>query len=205
MSLFDDRGHAGRELSKFLQNKAEIDVVVIPYAEALEIGLEIAREQGAEIEVMISDFISAQDIPYADVGAVVEDGTLWVEDKLVQELDVSRSYIEDAARLTGNDLEKNSIDLRTESKADKKVVIASEGLGSGFREAAVAGSLLKKGFGEIYVAAPFKSRNVMADIETVVNEMFYLKEVPFLSSPDSCYKQNAENQKIENYSAQVMR
>ena len=207
MSLFDDRNHAGREVSNFLKDKAEVDLVVIPYAEALDIGLEIAKEQNADVEILLSDFISAEDIPYADVGAVVEDGTIWVEDRLVDELGVERSYIEESAELTSSSLGSNSIGLnqKTSLKPNGSAVIASEGLGSGFREAAVAGSLLKKGFREIHLATPFKSRNVMADIENVVDEVFYLKEIPFLSSPDSCYEKNQKGLEIEDYNMLLIR
>lgn len=207
MSLFDDRSHAGREVSNFLKGKAEVDLVVIPYAGALDIGLEIAKTHNADVEILLSDFISAEDIPYADVGAVVEDGTIWVEDQLVDELDVNRSYIEESAELTSSSLGSNSVGLNqnTSLKPNGAVVIASEGLGSGFREAAVAGSLLKKGFGEVHLVAPFKSRSVMADIEKVVDEVFYLNEIPFLSSPDSCYEKNHKGLEIEDYNMQLIR
>lgn len=206
MSLFDDRSHAGRELSNFLKEQAKIDIVIIPYEEAFDVGLEIARRHNAELDVMISDFIYAPDIPYADIGAVTEDGTLWVEDRIVKELDVSRSHIEDTARKTEDSMKDMSMDIDHEiDKSGKNVLIASEGLGSGFREAAVTGSLLKQGVENVFLATPFKSRDVMADIESVVDELYYLKEIPFLSSANSCYKQNKKDLKIGQYNPQKMR
>lgn len=196
MSLFEDRIQAGRELSNFLKDKTTVDLVVIPYIEAFEIGMEIAKENNAEIKIILSDFISAPDIPYGEIGAAAEDGTIWVEDRLVDELEVSRLHIEQKAEALSTSLGEQSITLKPGFNPNKRIIIASEGLGSGFREAAVAGSLLKKGFQKINIATPFKSENVMADIEEVADELFYVKEVPFLSSPNSFYKQDEENIEI---------
>lgn len=74
MSLFDDRSHAGRELSNFIQDRTTVDLVVIPYLEALEVGIEIARENNAEVNIMLADYLYNPDTPYCEIGAVVEDG-----------------------------------------------------------------------------------------------------------------------------------
>ena len=78
MSLFDDRSHAGRELSNFIQDRTTVDLVVIPYLEDLEVGIEIARENNAEVNIMLADYLYNPDTPYCEIGAVVEDGTIWV-------------------------------------------------------------------------------------------------------------------------------
>ena len=199
MSLFEDRSQAGRNLSEFLKTKIDIDLVVIPYEGAFDIGLEIARDHDAEIEILLSDFIYAPNLSHADIGAVVEDRTLWIEDKLVEELNVDRSYIAKEASRKAESLRKSNPNKSLKYNKTDNIVIASEGLGSGFREAAVAGSLLKKGYNRVFVAAPFRSRNMMADLEKIANGLFYLNEIPFLSSADSCYKQNENKVGIESY------
>ena len=93
MTLFEDRRRAGIELSKNLIDEIEIDTVVVPFPEALEVGLEVARNQGANLDLRLSEFITSPDAPYADIGAVADDNTLWIEDGLINELGVTSSYI----------------------------------------------------------------------------------------------------------------
>jgi predicted phosphoribosyltransferase len=200
MTLFEDRRRAGIELSKNLKDEIEIDTVVVPFPEALEVGLEVARNQGANLDLRLSEFITSPDAPYADIGAIADDNTLWIEDGLRNELGVSSSYIENKARIKSNAMKEQSKKLNREEALlkGKNAVIVSDGLSSGFREAAIAGSVMKKGAEKIYVATPVKSENMMADIDSVVDQFLYVHEVPFLSSPDACYEKNRREANI-NY------
>lgn len=200
MSLFDNRSQVGKDLSEFLDNQLEIDLVIVPYPRAFEIGAEIADRNKADIQALFSDFILSNEIPYTEIGAVVEDGTIWIDDRLVQELDLNRSEIEDKASSVTEILEQKSLKASREREVGsvKNAVIVSEGLSDGFREAAVAGSLLKRGVENIYLVAPVKSNNVVADIETVVDQIFYLEEIPFLRSRKACYREDRDESKIED-------
>lgn len=189
MNLFEDREEAGEELSKFLKEAVDIDHVVVPHPESCQLGLKTAKENGTAISVRLTDFISAPNVPNANIGAVVEDGTIWVDDGLQNELGVSPGHIESSANIKANSLKNKTLDLNHDG-ADirgKNVVIVTDGVNSGFREAAVAGSLLKHSANKIFLASPLKSKNVMADINSVVDGFIALNEIPFVSSIDSCY------------------
>ena len=174
--LFDSRLEAGKELSKHLDKRINVDTVVIPYPEACEIGLEIAHSQDADIMVRLSGFLPAPDFP-RNIGAVAEDGSIYLDDELVENLDVETSYIEGSADLLSDALSASSIS--SEKDCEGVAVIVSDGTGDGFREAAVAGSLLKDGFRDVCVATPVKVSNFRVDLENVVDKMFYLEEVVF--------------------------
>lgn len=199
MTLYDDRKHAGQELSDFLKNKIDIDLVVIPYIESYDVGIQVAETQNADVELRLSDFLTSPDAPYAEFGALAEDGTLWVDDSLRKELNVSPEFIEKRAKRLSKHLKRKSRGLarNTGSGKNRKAVIVSDGIGSGFREAAVAGSLLKDGFKEINVATPIKSRNTRADLRSVTTGIFCLHSIPFLSSSKALYKSGTEETKTE--------
>lgn len=199
MTLFEDRRRAGIELSQNLQDEVEIDTVVVPFPEALEVGLEVARKQGANLDLRLSEFITSPDTPYANIGAVADDNTLWIEDGLRNELGVTSNYIDNEARIKSNAMKERSKGLKPEEVLlkGKNVLIVSDGLSSGFREAAITGSVIKKGADRIYVATPIKSKNMMADIDSIVDQFLYIHEVPFLSSPDACYSKNQREADID--------
>lgn len=204
MTLFKNRKQAGEELSNYILGKTRVDTVVVPFPEASEVAKEVADRHNAEIDLRLSDFISSPNSPYADIGAVADDGTIWIEDNLRNELKVTAGYIENTAQIKSNQMQnmqkrlrQREIDLRGEN-----VLIVSDGISSGFREAAIAGSLLKNGSEEIYVAAPFRSRKMMADIESVVDEVFSIIELPFLSCSDAGYDENLKEDD-KNYRSQL--
>jgi predicted phosphoribosyltransferase len=198
MDLFEDRREAGKKLSKHLKNKIDIDSVVVPYPDACKIGLKVAESQDADVSVRLSDFLSSPAPPYVNIGAVAEDGTLWIEDSLKEEMDVSKRYIKSAVRIQSKFLEMKSIELARENlEESSNVVVVSDGVSSGFREAAVAGSLLKQGVERVFIAAPVKSDNVMADLSSVSEGIYSIQNISFLSSADECYNENSESPEIK--------
>lgn len=188
MVLFEDRFRAGRKLSKYLKDK-EVDKVVLPFREAEKVAEGVGDEMDVSISAVPSSFISAPGDSRIQIGAVTEDGTIWIEDSLSQEFQVSPDYIGETAGTKSDSLAESSLKKAYGSRdvKGKKVAIISDGISSGFRESAVAGSLRKRGAEKVYVAAPVASRNMMADIRSVVDEVLCTEEVPFLSDPDSCY------------------
>jgi len=193
--LFDSRLEAGKKLSNHLDRRINVDTVVIPYPEACELGLEVARSQDADVSVRLSGFLSAPDFPQS-VGAVTEDGTIYLDDNLIQDFEVESSYIRGSAELVSDALKARSIGF--EEECSGIAVIVSDGTGQGFREAAVAGSLLKDGFRNICVATPVKARDFKVDLENIVDELFYLDEVSFKDSPQSTPLNSVKDKKFLN-------
>lgn len=205
MSLFDGKRAAGEELSKYLNGRIDVGTVVIPGPNACEIGLAVAENQDANVEVRLSDFIRAPDFPEARIGAVVEDGTLWIDDGLKTELDVSRGYIESSARIRSNSLKEVSLenDIVSETMKEGSAVIVSPGIKNGFKEAAVAGSLIKDGFEEVYVVSPVQSTNMLADLDSIASSIFSIYQVPVLNSIESCYEEKSSDTKARGNRKQV--
>lgn len=193
MELFEDRVEAGKQLSKHLETKIDVDTVVIPYEQSYEVAREVALFFEADVLLRLTEFISSPGTPQTNIGAVVEDDTIWIEDGLKEELDVSSEYIRKSARIKSDTLKTKSTEINPENNIrwkDRNFLIVSDGISSGFREMAVAGSLMKKGAGEIHVATPQISENTMADLESVTEDVFFLGRPSFISSPEACYVKN---------------
>lgn len=190
---FDNRTSAGLKLYKYLEKKTDIGTVVVPHLQAYSVAKPIVSRFNSNTVLRLSDYISCPDRPSIDFGAVVEDRTIWIDDKLREELDVSSDHIEKTAWEKSRGLRAKSSRISErplEEWIDGSILIVSDGISSGFREAAVAGSLKKKGAEKISVAAPAVSRNRVADFGSLVENIFYLDQPAFLNSPEDCYIDN---------------
>lgn len=191
MSLYNDRREAGEKLSNHLEDKVEVDKVVLPHMDAFEVAKAVSSRLNADLHVRLSDYIPSPKISKLDIGAVSEDGTIWVEDGLRDRLNIRPNYIENAATIKSNFLREEAEKLNSGPKAGLKgetVLIVSDGISDGFREAAVAGTLRKEGVEEVLIAAPFISRSMMTDLTIVSDDLIYIREISFLFSPQAGYK-----------------
>jgi len=196
MNLFEDRIHAGKQLSKHLNGKIDIDTVVIPYPEAYEVAWEVATTFNADVMINLSEFITSSEAPFTPIGAVAEDGTLWLEDALKEELEVPSKHVKICAKIISKNLKDKTTEIepgRNSNWTEKNVLIVSNKISNGFREMAVAGSLIKEGAKNIHVATPKSSENTTPNLESVVEQIYCLEKPEFLNSSNS---NRIENVKI---------
>lgn len=189
MSLFKNRFTAAKEILPNLEKQDDIDLILAPYEEAEKVAESLSEPLEAQKMAWRSDFISSPGSKRINIGAVAEDGTIWIQDSLRNELEVTNNYIEKKAAAKAKDIQSGrnkSASMRSKING-KNVLVVSDGISEGFRETAIAGSLKKKGANQIYVAAPVVSRTMMSDLRNVVDQVFYAREVPFLHSPETCY------------------
>lgn len=196
MTLFENRKAAGEELSNYLNKKSDFDTIILIHPKDCKIVLQVAKEFNAEIEVKLSDFISSPDEPYAKIGSVTEDGTIWIDDKLQKEFAVTNQYIKRRAIGTSKYLKKKSKGInktKNRVRRDSNILIITGAIENGFREASVVGSLLKEGAKNISIASPFKSRNTRVNLEMLSDKMYHLHELSFIRSEDSLYEKGKES------------
>lgn len=97
--VFKDRKDAALKLTKLLSKYKMKSTVVfgIPRG-GVEIGYYVAKELECSLEVTIPRKIGAPLQPELAVGAVAEDGTIYVEREVAELVGVSEEYISSAAR-----------------------------------------------------------------------------------------------------------
>lgn len=191
MPLFESRTTASKQVAPKIPGDNTIDLILAPYDEARDIAENLSQELEVPFETWKSDFLTCPGNKRINIGAVAEDGTLWIQDSLRTELDVTSDYIQNSSDSKTELLRTRTDEELKQLVEDKNVLIASDGISEGFREAAVAGSLKKKGAKGIFIAAPVVSRTMMSDLRTIVDDLFFAREVPFLHSADQCYREKS--------------
>ncbi|WP_435348061.1 phosphoribosyltransferase [Haloarchaeobius sp. HRN-SO-5] len=94
--MFANRTDAGRRLADMVRERGvEADVVLAVPRGGLPVGRAVADELGIPLDIVAARKLGAPGNPELAIGAVSSDGTVWVNDALVEDLGVSQGYIED--------------------------------------------------------------------------------------------------------------
>ena len=94
MAYFADRVEAGKRLALGLDDfRGEEGIVLAIPRGGVVVGYEIANKLGLPLDVIIPRKIGAPDNEELAIGAMTEDGTIILDERLVSYLGVSRDYI----------------------------------------------------------------------------------------------------------------
>lgn len=93
--MFRNRTDAGRRLATLLRDRdIDADVVLAVPRGGLPIGRVVADELGLPLDIVVARKIGAPANQELAIGAVASDGTLWLNDSLIDTLGVGAEYVE---------------------------------------------------------------------------------------------------------------
>ncbi len=177
--VFRDRIYAGELLALRLKPNIEgASIVLAVPSGGVPVGNAIAKELGIPLDLII---VRKLPIPYnteAGFGSVSWDGEVKLNDKLVSGLQLSGEEIGKAI-----DEVKRELDRRMELFRGKRpfpelkgmtVIIADDGLASGYTILAAISSVKKHSPAKIIIAIPTASKNAIDLISPYVDEIFCL-------------------------------
>jgi putative phosphoribosyl transferase len=156
---FRDRAGAGEALAeKLAQTKYGDNAVVlgVPRGGVLVADI-VAKRLGAEFDIVIPRKMGAPDNEELAIGAVMEDGTSYVNKYLVDALRIPKDYIEkEKARQTAEirrrmDAYRKPVNYNL---AGKKVILVDDGIATGATIIASARWLKKHGPAAVVIAVP---------------------------------------------------
>src|SRR3954451_5175091 len=94
-ALFRDREDAGRRLAERLARYRGEDPVVLALPRGgVPVGYEVAHSLGASLDVFIARKLGAPNQPELGIGAVAQDGTRILNERIVEVIGVPEEYIE---------------------------------------------------------------------------------------------------------------
>ena len=161
---YRDRNDAGVALAKLLKNRMGPGtlLICIPRGGAV-ICSEISKEFGVGMDVITPRKIPAPSNPELAIGAVVFDGTVWLDEKIVSELGVPDGYITDQVEKQKNESARRySLFRRSAAEPNlvgKNVILVDDGIATGATVFAAVLWLQKKKPGTIIVSVPVSSRS----------------------------------------------
>lgn len=157
--IFKDRVDAGRQLAAMLHSYRNADAVVIAIPRGgVVVGYEIAKELGIPLEIIIPRKIGAPNQPEYAIGAVAGDDITMINEQVVEQLRIPRSYIVDEAARQRKEIARRSQLYSTGrspvSLAGKTAILVDDGIATGYTMIAAARVIRKMNPARLIIAVP---------------------------------------------------
>jgi predicted phosphoribosyltransferase len=184
--LFYDRTDSGRRLAKLLKRRIQGPCIVLAIPRGgVVVGYEVAKELGCPLDVVISRKVGAPAQPELAVGAVAEDGVVFVDEEIAGLVGVSRDYVERRAREELREVRRRAEEYRGGREmpdlSGKTVILVDDGLATGLTMMAAVHMARNKGAEKVVVAVP------VSPPETVAKLRRHADEVICLETPTNFY------------------
>jgi putative phosphoribosyl transferase len=135
-------------------------VVAIPNG-GVPLAIEVARALGAELDVLVCRKLALPMNPEGGLGAVAEDGTLILNDEVVQRHGISQAQVDHEAGQVKANVRERSQKYRSAAGparlAAKTAIIVDDGLASGITMQVAVESVRHRRPKEVIVAVPVAS------------------------------------------------
>lgn len=184
--IFKDRREAGLRLAQLLRKYCGGDCVVfgIPRG-GIEVGYYIATDLDCPLEVTVPRKIGAPLQPELAVGAVAEDGTVYIEEEIVELVGVSEEYVRSAAKRE-LELIKRRIELyrggaEIPELSKYNVIVVDDGVATGATMIATLRFLRRKNCSRLVCAAPVAPPEVVQKLRKEADD------VVFVATPSPFY------------------
>jgi predicted phosphoribosyltransferase len=184
LRLFVDRAEAGRSLAEALQVfKGKNAIVLAIPRGGVVVGFEVARALGIPLDVIIPRKIGAPGNPELAIGAVMEDGTIIMNEELTTFLQVSEDYIKEEGESQRLEIGRRLRFYRGEipypDLKNRVVIIVDDGIATGSTVKAALASIRKKGAKTVVIAVPVCPPSSVQELEKEADH------VVCLQSPES--------------------
>ena len=189
--MFKNRNLAAKRLAQELkQSFKQADFVSAVSMNSIEAAEVLANEYDLPVNHVVSTKLFVPGKEDLIFGAVSHDGTIWLNDSMIEEFMIDRDFIADYADRRRVELQNRMHSKGIEVDEDvrsKDVLLVADGISSGMLTAASLGSCIKRNVGKKKVAAPFISEHGESKISGLADEIFSIKTPRFVASVEAGY------------------
>ena len=173
---FRDRVDAGVRLADGLAAYRGRDVLVLGIPRGgVVVAAEVAGQLGAELDIVVARKLGAPGEAELAIGAVTADGERWLNESLVQMLNVPPTYLEDVTRRERAEAERRERVLRGGQPAlpvkGRTVIVVDDGLATGATARAALRSVRRRGPGSLLLAVPVGAHDSCRALATEADEI----------------------------------
>jgi len=172
--IFHDRAEAGKMLAETLADFIEKDALLLAIPRGgVVVAAEIARAFNLKLDLIIPSKIGAPHNPEMAIGAVTQDGTTLLNERLMRQLGISRAELEDVI-----DSEIKEINRRMQfygagqsisKSTGRQLIVVDDGVATGYTMQAALISARKYGPKELVVAIPVAPLATFKELEKEVD------------------------------------
>ncbi len=176
--IFQDRNDAGMQLAQKLAwlKDQDVQVLAIPRG-GVVVGDVIARSLNAKLDVIVPRKLGAPSNPELAIGAVMHDGSSYINDHVVKVLRVDQQYIREETRKQVTEIERRLELYRGSKEYDltgKVIVLVDDGIATGATTMVAATWVKKQRPKRVVLATPVAPQTVVMMLEQVVDRLIVL-------------------------------
>ena len=156
--VFRDREEAGQVLAKMLTDFADSDALILAIPSGgVPVGIVLAQNLHLKLDVAVTSKVTIPWNPEAGYGAVAFDGTVALNQELIERLGLGEDTINQGLGTTQQKVKRRIQKFRKNEELDirdKTVILTDDGIASGYTLLAALKALKNKKVKERIVAAP---------------------------------------------------
>lgn len=178
--LFENRRHAGQELGKRLK-KLDLgdDVLVLALPRGgVPVGYEVIRTLQVSLDVFVTRKIGAPNNPEFAIGAVASDGTLVLDEDIVEELGISDDYIDSETKRQLDEVERRVSAYRGDRPRlqieGRTVILVDDGVATGATVRASLKALRERNPGRLILAVPVGPPQAIDELRSLADDVVVL-------------------------------
>ena len=165
--IFSDRQAAGRLLADRLREFADPTAIILAIpAGGLPVALPLSKALGCGLDVLVVRKIQIPDNTEAGFGAIGPDGTVLLNERIVEDLRLSSKEIESQVARTREALRQREGRFRQNrpfpSLANRQVILVDDGLASGYTMLAAIGFVRQLDARQVVLAVPTASSRTVS-------------------------------------------
>jgi len=191
---FRDRQSAGRELAQALRQlklSGKLLVLGLPRG-GVPVAYEVARALDAPLDVLVVRKIGAPTQPELAIGAIASGGIVVREPEAASYLDIPETLFQRLLQRERVELERRERAYRAERPPlqlqERTVILVDDGLATGTTMLAGVRAARAGGAASVLVAAPVASREAVALVRPLANQMVVLQTPPYFFAVGEWYE-----------------
>jgi len=177
--LFQDRIDAGKRLAEKLSQYSDRETVVMAVPRGgVPVAFEVAVKLGSALDIIVPRKLIIPQNPEAGYGAITEDGSIVLNEPLVQRLFLTEQEIHRQTEKVRAEIAVRLAEYRRKLPAStirgKTVIVIDDGLASGFTMLAAIQSIKRRGSGKVIAAVPVASSIAYDHVKQYTDELVCL-------------------------------
>lgn len=178
--MFQDRTDAGERLrTRLMDRDVDADIVLGIPRGALPVARPVADALDVPLDIVVASKIGAPSNPELAIGAVASDGSLWLNDDLVERLQIDDDYIEGQRDLEAEAAHQKADQYRESGRlpelSGKRVVVVDDGVATGATAMACLRRVQKADATHVVLAVPVGSPDSVRQLESEADEVISLQ------------------------------
>jgi len=179
MAFFTDRINAGKRLASELKDFSGKKGIVLAIPRGgVVVGFEIAEALNLPLDVIIPRKIGAPENPELAIGAVAEDGTAILDNKLIKYLAVSKEYIAIETQRQKHEIRRRLKLYRQDASYPNlkglDVIVVDDGIATGSTMKAALASVRNRGAASVTVAVPVGPPSTIEELNELADRVVCL-------------------------------